>query len=106
MGSLAEPKLRILTRPFSCWQVTCFNASVTLSGDLDDQRGMLEAIPDGVRDHWVADDFGPVVQRKLARRAIMLVNLEEAQKVLDWARAARSTPTPSAERRRTRGADA
>jgi hypothetical protein len=47
---------------FLAGKFACFDPPVALSGDLDDQRGVFEAIPDGLRDYPIADDLGPVVQ--------------------------------------------
>ena len=37
-----------------------FDSAIALAGDLDDQGGVLEAIPDRVADDRIANNFGPV----------------------------------------------
>jgi hypothetical protein len=49
-GLPTEPKSMIVTRLFSCWQVSCFDAAVTLAGDVDCEGGVLQPISDGVGD--------------------------------------------------------
>ena len=43
--------MTILTRPSSCWaSFAGLDSAIALAGDLDDQGGVLEAIPDHVAD--------------------------------------------------------
>ncbi len=66
LGSPTEPQARIVSYFLPAGRFACFDAAVTLRGDMDGERGVLEAVTAGVSDDWIADDFGPVIQRELS----------------------------------------
>jgi len=38
------------------------DASIALARDVDLKSGVMEAVPDGIGDHRIRDDFRPVLQ--------------------------------------------
>jgi hypothetical protein len=40
---------------FFAGRFACFNATIALTGDPDGEDGMLKTVPDGIRDHRIAD---------------------------------------------------
>jgi hypothetical protein len=62
-GSLAEPKATSLMLPFFLLaSLRARDAPIALACDLDLKSGVLEAVPDGIRDHRIWDYLRPVAQ--------------------------------------------
>src|SRR6266851_791792 len=65
MGYRRSRRRRVLRVLFARSKFLCFDAAITLSGDLDCKGGVAKAIKDGVCDDRVRNHLAPMVQGKL-----------------------------------------
>jgi hypothetical protein len=65
MGYRRSRGLRVLRVLFLCGKFSSFDAPIGRTGNVDGERGLLQAIADGVEDDGIGDQFVPVSHGEL-----------------------------------------
>jgi hypothetical protein len=60
--SMTHDEIQAISCPLA-GKFSSFDTAIALPGDVDGQRGVLEAVADGVGDDGITDHFAPVIER-------------------------------------------